>query len=233
MFSAWHIYAQDSAFTENTEDDVFSIPPLQMLIDSALIYSPLLKTRDVEIAISEMQRRAIRWEWADYFETFSEYRYGTVDNVVFSQSGIPIDIRQTQANRFNLGARINLTIFDAINYRNKLKLADKQIELDKARKKEVEQLVSQEVIKLWNMLMTYRTIFILKSKLVITQDVNLKEAELRYKSGEVSIVELARITEIYSKASEGLELTKKELRVALHLLIELVGNGDITTWDIH
>ncbi|MEA1875441.1 MAG: TolC family protein [Bacteroidota bacterium] len=233
VLSVCSVNAQDFGLADNNEDDFFIIPPLQMLIDSALQYSPLLKTKDIEVTIRQMERRAAVWAWADYIEPFSEFRYGTVDNVVFSQSGLPLDMNQTQASRFNVGARIRLSIFDAITFGNELKIANMRIELDAARRKEIEQLISQEVIRLWNMLKTYRTIFILKSELVVTQDNNLKDAELRYNSGEVPIVELARITEIASKAREGLELTKKELREALHLLIDLVGNGDITTWEVN
>lgn len=195
-----------------------------MLIDSALQYSPLLKTKDIEIAIKEMEWRAQRWEWTDFVQPFAEYRYGTVDQWGTS-------LIQAEASRFSVGARINLTVFNALNTKFKLDLADKQIELDESRRKEIELLISQEVIRLWNMLMTYREIIALKSDHVETQALNLSEAKLQYQTGEVPIMELARITEIATKAKEELELAKKEFRESIFLLSELVGRGDITTWS--
>ena len=214
-----------------TSAELLHIPNLYTLIDSAMVHSPLLKTKDIEIAIKELEWRAQRWEWTDYIQPFSEYRFGTVDNYVFSQTGVPIDIQQTQANRFNIGARINLTVFNAINWRYKIKQYDMAIELDEARRKEIEQAIAQEVIRLRNTLVTFRDILFLKSNHMVTQKANLQDAQLQYEAGEVPIMELARITEIATTAEEEYILANKELREALFLLIELVGRDDFTAWN--
>jgi len=232
MFSGLHVNAQNFGLAGSTAEEMISIPPLRMLIDSAKQYSPLLKTKDIEIAIKEIQWRVQRWEWADYIRPFTEYRYGSIDNYLLV-GGSLLPGPQSIASRFSIGAQINLTIFDAINYRSKLKLADKQIELDLARREEIELLITQEIINLYSQLITYRKIIFIKSDHMITQALNLDEAQLRYESGEVPIVELARIREIATKSEEGFELAKMEFRRAILLLSELVGQGDdITTWII-
>ena len=234
MLIGWQVRAQNFGTTEDTSEGMIRIPPLQMLIDSAKQYSPLLKTKDIEITIREMEWRAQRWEWTDFIQPFTEYRYGTVDNYILGQQpGTVLQFQQTAAHRFNAGARINLTIFKAINSRSKLKLAEKRIELDYARRDEIDLLISKEVVRLWNMLKTYQNIIALKADLRVTQAWNLAAAKLLYESGEVPIMELARITEIASKADENHELAIKEFREAFFLLSELVGKSDIFTWSLN
>lgn len=234
MFSFWQMNAQNYGSGGSTSDDLITIPPLQMLIDSAKQHSPLLRTKDIEITIREMEWRAQRWEWTDFIQPFTEYRYGTVDNYVLGQqAGTVLEFQQTAAHRFNIGARINLTVFKAINSRSKLKLADKRIELDYARKEEIELLIAKEVVALWNSLKTYQIIVGLKADLRVTQAWNLSAAKLLYEKGEVPIMELARITEIASKADENHELAIKEFREAFFLLSELVGKRDIFTWSVN
>ncbi len=222
--------AQQSVPVNSKSEESINIPPLRMLIDSAIQYSPLLRSKDIEITIKEMEWRAQRWEWTDFIQPFTEYRYGTIDNLIFAPTGAVLDDASSTAHRFNIGARINLTIFNAINYRSKLALADKRIELDQSRRKEIELLVTQEVIRLYTSLITSRDIAFIKSEYVETQAMNLAEAELRYKTGEVPIMEMARVAEIATKAKEDYELTKKEFREAMFLLFELVGKGDFTKW---
>lgn len=232
MFSSWQVIAQNYGSVDSSSEDMISIPPLQMLIDSAKHYSPLLRTKDIEITIREMEWRAQRWEWTDFIRPFTEYRFGSIDNYELV-GGTFIGGSPTLAHRFNLGLQFNLTIFDAINRRSKLNLADKRIELDYARREEIELLISKEVVRLWNMLKTYQKLISLKADLRVTQAWNLAAAKLLYESGEVPIMELARITEIASKADENHELAIKEFREAFFLLSELVGKKDIFTWSLN
>lgn len=220
-----------NAQTAATPEEMFQIPPMRVLIDSALRHSPLLKTKDLEIAVRDIEWRALRWEWADMIQPFAEYRYGTVDNYLVVNQNV-VDAQQTQAHRFSIGGRINFTLFNAVNTKYKQKIAEKQIEIDAARRKEIEQLVTQEIIRLYTLVVTYREIVFLKSEHMQTQAINLAEAKLRYETGEVPIMELARITEIETKAKEEYQLAVKEFREATYLLQELVGGGDFTNWSI-
>jgi outer membrane protein TolC len=230
FFVSCSVWAQTNNQARTPEEMIY-IPGVYRLIDSAMLHSPLLRTKDIEIEIKKLEWRAQRWEWTDFIQPFAEYRFGTVDNVVISPTGVPLDIQQSQAHRFNVGGRINLTIFNAINWREKMKQYESSIDLDSARRKEIESALAQEVIRLWNMAVTYRNILFLKSEHKATQESNLKEAQLKYETGEVPIMELARITEIATKAQEEYELARKELIEAVFLLSELVGRQEITSWE--
>lgn len=213
-------------------DDQFRIPPMRMLIDSALVHSPVLKTKDIEVAIREMEMRALRWEWTNFIQPFAEYRYGTVDNYLVVNQNV-VDAQQTQAHRFSIGGRINLTVFNAVENIYKQKIAGKQVEADAARRVELEKVVKEEVIRLYNMVVTYKDIVTLKSDHMSIQALNLSEAKMRYEAGEIPIMELARITEIESKSKEDFYMAIKEFRESVYLLQEMVGGGDFTTWTTY
>lgn len=229
LISGSFLFAQNSGIGARSAEEMINIPPLKMLIDSAKIHSPLLHTKDIEIAIKNLEYKLLRWEWADYIRPFTEYRYGSIDNYVLVGGNI-IGGQQSVAHRFSLGAQVNLTIFDVIKYRKNLKITDKLVELDISRRMEIERLISQEVIRLWNILMTYREIWFIQNKSRETQILNEKEAKLKYRTGEVELVELARISEIATRARADYELARNEFRGALYLLIEIVGKEDITNW---
>ena len=212
-----------------TADDAFQIPPLRMLIDSALVHSPLLKTKDLEIAVKDIEWKALKWEWTDFIQPFAEYRFGTVDNYFVVNQNV-VDFQQNKAHRVSVGSRINFTLFDAVNSAYKQKIAAKQIEIDQARRLEIEQMIAEEVIRLYGMVITYEEIVYIQSDHMSLQALNLKEAKMLYESGEVPIMELARITEIESKSRENYQLAIKEFREAVYLLQELIGGGDFTTW---
>ncbi|MCD6345945.1 MAG: TolC family protein [Bacteroidales bacterium] len=212
------------------EVDNSLIPPLHMLIDSALTYSPLLKTKDIEKSIREWELKTAKIQWTDYFETFVEYRYGSVDYVVLSPTGTSIQNDISVTSRYHAGARINLTIFDLLNHRRNVAMARERVDLEDARAEEIKQLIRQEVIRLWGKLRTYKEIVGIKADHLQAQRININEARMRYEAGEVPIVEYARVKQIVSKANEEFVLAQQEYREALYLLSELVGRNDLSNW---
>ncbi len=206
------------------------IPPLGMLIDSALYYSPLLKTKEIDKTIREWELKVAKLQWSDYLETFTEFRYGSIDNVFISPTGTAINNNVSISSRYHIGARINFTIFDIISHKNVIRAGEARIALEDARADELRQLIRQEVIRLWNHLSTYKEIISISADHLEAQKLNINEARKRYLSGEVDIVEYARVKQISSKAHEELVLSKKEYREALYLLYELVGRDDLADW---
>ncbi len=211
-------------------DDYALIPPLGMLIDSAIVYSPLIRSKNIEIAIREWEVRTAKFQWADKIETFSEFRYGSVDNVFISPTGTAIDNDVSITSRYHVGARIDFTVFDVINHRHNVKIAKARVDLEEARIAEIQHLIKQEIIRLWVHITTYKEIMFIKTDHATAQQLNMEDAQRRYTTGEVEIVEYARVKQIADKAMEELQLAKKEYREALYLLGELVGRDDITDW---
>jgi len=222
--------SRESNNSSYLNQDYATIPPLRMLIDSAIVHSPLLKTKSIEIAIREWELKTAKFNWADKIETFSEYRYGSVDNVFIAASGNAINSDVSVTSRYHVGARINFTLFDVLDHRRQVQIAQERIDLEKARAQEIEQLIRQEVIRLYVHLSSYKEVIDIKADNAAAQLLNIEDAKRMYKTGEIEIVEYARVKQIADKAVEEFKLAKKEYQEALYLLNDLVGSDDINDW---
>lgn len=199
------------------------IPPLGVLLDSAYQHSPALHGQETMIKMREFQVKSQKLDWTKNIEGFSEWRYGSFDYVTISQSGATIGTDQNVSNRFNVGTRIMLNGLDLINHGRKVKIAKEQLKYEEFKFNEMKQMIAREVIKLWNMLITFERIIDLKAKHQTTQKINLQVAEKQFVSGEITIDELSRVSEVMHNADEEFELTKQQFREAYMLLEEIVG----------
>jgi len=209
--------------------DNMPIPSLRILIDTALSTSPLLNQQDAMIRIREWELKSQKWDWSNYLEGFTELRYGSVDNVFISPTGSTIGTDISVGYRYNVGTRINMSLFDVTDFRRKVKLAREKVDFEIYKREEVEKFVASEVIKLYNALKTYKQLIPLKAEHATAQQLNLAEAKMLYEAGDVAIVEYARIKDFAAGAEEEVILAQKAFRDAYMLLGELIGVPDISS----
>jgi len=200
----------------NPEFAELTIPPLGLLIDLALTRSPLLREQTALQAVRESQLASLRNEWGRYLLFFSEVRFGSVDYVV---AGINSD----NTWRYNVGTRLQLSIFDALDQKNKKAMVQAQLDFENHREDELKRMIKDDVIRLWNKLVSYKEIVTINQDHIAAQASNLFYAEQQFKSGDIPLLEYARIKEISIKADQEYELAKKEFRETYLLLESLIG----------
>lgn len=194
------------------------IPPLGILIEKALEYSPLLKEQTAMIQMREWQEKSSRDDWARYLLFFSEVRYGSIDLIVANQNYDP-----TNTWRYNVGTRLQLSIFDMMDMKQKNRTIGAQREFEEFKKEDLSRMIKDDVIRLWNKLISYKEIVAINEDHVAAQSSNLFYAEQQFKAGDIPLLEYARIKEISIKAEQEYELAKKEFRETYLLLESLVG----------
>ena len=198
------------------------LPSLNSLIQTALINSPLVKEQEAMVSMREWQKKSSEIDWTRYLQLFTEARFGSFDYIYFTGTGgTAAEIPSTM--RYNVGTRIQLNLFDALDQKKKVKAAEYILDFEKAKVEEAKRLVIDEVIKQYNQVITYREIVAIKSDNLQGQLANMEKMEEKFASGDEDLVEYARIKEIATKAQEEFELAKKEFRVAYMLLENLVG----------
>jgi outer membrane protein TolC len=199
-----------------------NVPPLERLIGAALEHSPLLDQQLAMVRMREWQVKSARYDWARYLLFFSELRYGSVDIMITNGGQVAYGDKES-STRYNVGTRLQLSIFDFIDLKQKRKIAGELVKSEEGKLEELKRMIRDDVIRLWNNVISYKKLVAIGEDQVAVQESNFYYAEQQFKAGDIALLEYARIKEIKAKAEQDYQLNIKELREAYYLLESLVG----------
>ena len=125
--------------------------------------------------------------------------------------------------RFGTGVYFRLPLYDAINRKNEVRIAE--IELDEAKFVKEQKILElrQLVIAQYNTVVLKERLLRILSNNEQSTSLQVKMIEKQFTNGNATIEELARLTEIYNNSIINNETAKVELTVAYLILQELVG----------
>lgn len=217
-------YTYFNPMAENIED---YLPPMQELIDSAISNSPLLKYRNAQHIISELNTKSVRRTWSKYLGVISDFKYGLFDNLVLNQDATGNVntnlVTTTEQTRYSAGVYVKFPLQEFLDRKNKIKMAQQEekmalYEYQKA-KKELRKLIIQQYSDL---LLSQK---VLRIKNNFRQDVVIQKqmAEQKFKNNQISVSEMTKMNSMYSKALTEYETAKSNFNNAYLMLQEIVG----------
>jgi outer membrane protein TolC len=217
----------------------FAIPPLNALIDSAILHNPYVKFRDNQILINEAKLKMNQTQWTRNIGFQTDIRYGTFNNFNNSTTGGQTpDINSTLTTEFNygVGAYIRLPFDEIFNHKNLIKSSKSEVEQASNMAAVQRQELRQLVIKQYNELMLKVKLFQIKSKYLETSRINVAMAEKEFKNGTIPITEYSRVSEMLSIAETEYQTVKAEYNNAYMILEDIVGfklNSDNSKMKTH
>lgn len=208
-------------------DDISQkLPPLNDLIDSALLNDPYVRFRDLQIIVNKSKLNAEKSYWLRNIGFQSDVRYGTFNMFSTNTSeGQSPDLTATQQSQVNygVGAYIKIPILDIVNRKNQIQLAENEIEQAKSMAEFQKNEVRQLVIVQYNDLILKQKLLKIKAKhLALTQS-NVNLAEKEFKNGVSNLSEYSRISGIYSDAETEYETARIDFITSYMILEEIVG----------
>lgn len=208
------------------DDITLRIPPLEDLIDSAIVHSPLLLSQDADIAIWKYKIKSARRDWMqnlfldahaqnDIWDAFTNNKtsYGD-DNTILSYQN---------NNRLLAAVSFRLPMDDLWDRRNRIKTATKEVERSMALKSNLILELRKSIILLYNTLIVNQRKLKIANENVISNSLQKDLAEKEFLNGQSSLYELARINEMYRKAVYDYEDARIEFYNAYMLLQEITG----------
>lgn len=183
---------------DNIQD---KMPPLEVLIDSAVKNAPLIRMEEAEISLSKYKLKEYKRAWTKYLGFSSNVAYGSRYSYSESQSagGLPSEFL---ANRnetfFNVGVYLKMPLFDLINQNNSVNQGKRTIEANMIRREEMIRETKQEVIFTYQNLLLHQDLLKVKNEAQITSSLQVKMAEKEFLNGKITIAELARLTQTHS-----------------------------------
>lgn len=207
-------------------DDISEkLPTLQALIDSAIRYSPLVKLHNANISLNKRKILTEKRDWTSNFGMDANIRYGSVDNVVLSQTSTETaDLISTSIHtRYSTGLYVKLPLFDFVNRSNEIAIA--KLEFEQAFQQKEQQIIElkKSIIAQYNDLLLKQKLLRLYNSNKETSELQLEMAENQFKNGRIELSDLARIHESHTKAITSFEIIKTEFIIAYYHLEEMTG----------
>ncbi len=232
------IYAQDFGrpagrdqdttvnFNPFVDDITQRIPPLEDLIDSAIVHSPLLRSQDADIAIWKYKVKTAKREWMENF-----YIDGLLQNDVWdaltnnkTNYGDDNTILSLQNNNRALASiSLRIPMDDFWDRRNRIKTATKQVEKAMALKDNDIVELRKLIIIQYNQLIVNQRILKIANDNVIANGLQKEMGDKEFLNGQTTLYELAYINEMYRKAVTDFEEARNAFYNAYMILQEICG----------
>lgn len=205
---------------------IASLPPLSVIIDSALSTNAMVRLRNLDINSKEFNLKSQNATWFRNIGIQADARYGTFDNFSTNtnegQTPSTLATRNSQMN-YGVGAFVKFPFYDLVNRKNQLKMA--RIELSQAQTMAEAQRdeVRQMVIRQFNDVLLKQRLLEIKSKNLGTARINLAIVQKQFQNRNIDIGEYARIEEIAGRAEADFEAARSEYITAFMILEEIAG----------
>ena len=218
--------AQSTAKTEMAfKSEGINIPPLHIMIDSAINHNAMLRYRTLEIGAKESNLKSKRNNWLRNFGVQADGRYGNLNNNSINVAEGNQNFLTTSSIQLNygVGVYVKFPIFDGINRRTEIKRGKIEIEqaksLAEAHKDEVRQLV----IKQYQELTLKQKLLNINSHNFGNAKVNMEMAEKEFRNGVIPIYEYVRISDMTSRIESDYEKSKSGYLLAKKMMENIVG----------
>ncbi len=215
-----------TSFNPLLDDITQRIPPLQDLIDSAMIHSPLLKEADANISIYKYKITTQKREWMRNFyidANFSNYIY---DGLSTNKTNLG-DVNKVLTNQNVNNAVAGLSMRVPMDYfwdrGNRIKTAKKEMEKAMAAKDNQALELRKSIILQYNQLIITQKVLKIANDNTISMQLQKDMGEKEFLNGQMTLYELATISEMNRRAVTDFEQARIEFYNAYMILQEIVG----------
>lgn len=202
------------------------LPPLEVVIDSALSNDPTLHYQDLQTLSNEYKLKLSRNEWVKNLGFQSDVRYGTFDNFSTNTGdGQTPSILATKSNQTNYGVGVFLKVpIDAlVNHKSQVNLAKTALEQSETMADAQRREIRQQVIRLYNDVLLKQRLLEIRSKNVYSSRINMALVEKQFRNRQLDAAEYARVAEIAGRAEAEYEAARTDYITAFMILEEIAG----------
>ena len=211
-------------FNPLIEDITQRIPPLEDLIDSAIVHNPFLKYYDADISEWRYKVKSAARVWMRNFYFDASFQRDFWNSSTWSDVSLPPTIINDQNSwRGLFGLRIVLPMEDLWDRRNQIKTATKEIEKSMAQKDNQVLQLRQQIITQYNQLIVNQKILKNANESVIAGAMNKEMGDKEFLNGQSTLYDLAYIMEMYRIAVYNYETSRNAFYNSYMILQELCG----------
>ncbi len=196
------------------------LPPLAVLIDSAIANSPNVEMSNYRLKASEYEVGRVRRDWSELIVLNGHYRITDYDRLTFDETGVPLP-QQALGYQLSAGVQVPLSYF--VNRKNVVRQAEMNVLSAKAEKKSQEEMIVERVIATYNELLLIQRLLVITAEAKESADLILEMAEDRFRDGEITLDELGSSTSMKADFASEQEQLRAQFRTTYAMLEQLVG----------
>ena len=214
-------------FNPLIDDIILRIPPLEDLIDSAIVHNPQIIYYDADIVEWRYRVKSASRVWLRnfYLDTYLQTDFWkSVTNNSLNYQAVPDNLNSFQNSYRGLGQiEIRIPMQDLWDRKNQMKTATKEIEKSMASKDNVILQLRQAIITQYNQLIVNQKILKNANESVIAGAMNKEMGDKEFLNGQSTLYDLAYIMEMYRVAVFNYETSRNAFFNSYMILQELCG----------
>ena len=214
-----------TGYAQTESENLWELPPLQMLIDSAFINSPLLKSADVEIELSEIQLTEARRKWMQKININADTRFGSMVDYRRMTDMQSAGVMMPSNYMLTLGAGFGVStplsdFFDRKRHHQKA-----QLQMDKSvnSRTDTERQVRTQVINAYFEVLSAQKILATRAELVSSAAMLSEQSQTDYAENRIGLADYIKANDALISGMNDLELQKFAVLKAVYTLEVLVG----------
>jgi len=189
------------------------LAPLDSVIVAALKFSPMLRLQDAVIKKNEYMVKRAKMSWTETINLQLGNQVGSYGNSTLNEINVG----------YQASLNLKLSIFELFGRSNKINIQKQEWLTSIHRKDDFELELRKNVIAQYNHLALTQRIIQIKNSAFQVTGIQKQMAERDFIAGEITVSELARVTEISANAESEFEIARMELQNAYAQLETLIG----------
>lgn len=224
------VKAQTPAFDSLLKKALETDELLPYLIDSAAKYSPALKRMQNNVDAMKENLSISKNQIFSGVNANSSFNYGTNFAAITSQNNVTAGSNFTNAQTgfYNVGLGIQVPLTQIINRKHILKAGASQVEMAKSEKEVVMYELKQDVIRMYHQFKLAHKLLGISSKNNQSAQINYAMMEKDFIQGQVTVSQLAVVTEMANKSAVEFETTSNNFQ-SMYMQLETLTHTNLLT----
>ena len=202
------------------------IPPLSIILDSAIANNPMVRFRDQGIIGKESNLTFYKNYWTRNLGVQADVRYGTFNN--FSTNAAEgqtpsVIATNTSQTVYGIGFYLKFPLQDIVDRKNQIIMAKSELDQARSMAEAQREELTQMAIRQFNDVILKQRILEIKSKNLSVSKVNMEMVEKQFQNGVVSVTEYTRITDIVSDVQSEYEMARTDFITSYMIMEEMAG----------
>ena len=213
-------------FDPLTDDISSKLPPLTVLLDSALAHNPYMHYRNQQLTANNYKLTSKRVDWTRNVGIQFNVGYGNFYNYSSNSSGgvVPPDVATNRTEtKYNGTFYLNVPVNLLLDRKNQIRLAKLDIEQAESMAEVQREETRTLVIRQYNEVILKQRLLRIRSKALETDRMNMQMVEKEFLNGVIPIGEYTRISGGVSDMEASYENASTEFLTAYLILEEMVG----------
>lgn len=202
------------------------LPPLSVLIDSALNHNAYVQFRDLDIIVERCKLKASRIEWTRNLGLQANYGYGNLYYYsTVSTGGIepPASVSNRSEIKYSGAVYLSMPFYTIANRRNQIRLSKAEYEQAQWMSQHQRNETRQMIIRQYNDVILKHRVFKIKSEFWETSRINMQMVEKEFLNGVIPLAEYSRLSDATSRSQTDYETSRIEFVTSFMILEEMVG----------